>query len=454
MAISTIKYDEHGNPKRAKYCLVALGNHEQSDWSKDDTFAPVLSMLQIRLLTMLAIKHCRRLKSCDIKQAFVEALLPHNERYIVQPPHGITNFKNSYMLLKKLLYGLRRAPRHFFDKLRDCLVNKLGLKQCPNAPCIFYGTLIPGQPPIYIGTYVDDLIFFSASDKVELQFQQLLDAHFTVDWQGQVTHYLGIRFQWTDLPENNLQVHMSQEAYIDQLLQTHNLIDDAINTKQTPYCSGYPVDAIPTTSSTTKENLHLQSKLRSIVGSMNWLSLATRPDIMTITNMLAQYQHKATYGHIEAAKYALKYLKGTKQLGICFSSQHNQAMESYVKFPILPDKITALCDANWGPQDQSTVPQHSIPAELETFKSQSISGFLIYLLGPLDWCSRRQRLTAHSSCESEIYATDECIKQLTHIRHILDDLEITDLCITNPIPVYNDNSACVNWSKHTTSRSI
>ena len=31
MAISTIKYDEHGNPKRAKYRLVALGNHEQSD---------------------------------------------------------------------------------------------------------------------------------------------------------------------------------------------------------------------------------------------------------------------------------------------------------------------------------------------------------------------------------------------------------------------------------------
>jgi len=36
MAISTVKYDEMGLPKRAKYIIVALGNLDPHDWSKAD----------------------------------------------------------------------------------------------------------------------------------------------------------------------------------------------------------------------------------------------------------------------------------------------------------------------------------------------------------------------------------------------------------------------------------
>lgn len=34
IAVSTIKYDEHGKSKRAKYRIVALGNLETHNWSK------------------------------------------------------------------------------------------------------------------------------------------------------------------------------------------------------------------------------------------------------------------------------------------------------------------------------------------------------------------------------------------------------------------------------------
>jgi hypothetical protein len=47
MAIATIKYDEHNRPKRAKYCLVVLGNLDYHTWSKEDTAAPVLSQLEL-----------------------------------------------------------------------------------------------------------------------------------------------------------------------------------------------------------------------------------------------------------------------------------------------------------------------------------------------------------------------------------------------------------------------
>ena len=60
-------------------------------WSSNDCYAPIMSMLEIRLLTSLAVCHKRILKNGDIKQAFVQATLPDNEKYILKPPPGCPN---------------------------------------------------------------------------------------------------------------------------------------------------------------------------------------------------------------------------------------------------------------------------------------------------------------------------------------------------------------------------
>jgi hypothetical protein len=118
MAIATIKYDEHNRPKRAKYRLVVLGNLNYHTWSKESTAAPVLSQLELRLLTSLAVHHRRDLKNCDVKQAFVQSKLPENEQYFLKPPPGCPRSKaNEYWKLIRSLYGLKRAPRLWFETL-------------------------------------------------------------------------------------------------------------------------------------------------------------------------------------------------------------------------------------------------------------------------------------------------------------------------------------------------
>ena len=47
MAITTFKKNGKGNPTRAKYCIVALGNLDPHTWSKQDCFAPVSSQLEL-----------------------------------------------------------------------------------------------------------------------------------------------------------------------------------------------------------------------------------------------------------------------------------------------------------------------------------------------------------------------------------------------------------------------
>ena len=76
MAISTIKYDEMGQPKRAKYKILALVNLDPHDWTKPYCYAPVMSMLESRLLVVIAIRYKKILKSGDFKKAFIQAILP------------------------------------------------------------------------------------------------------------------------------------------------------------------------------------------------------------------------------------------------------------------------------------------------------------------------------------------------------------------------------------------
>ena len=100
MAISTIKYDRDGLPKRAKYRIVALGNLENSAWSKGDVYAPVLSLMELRFLTALEVRNKTVLKSADVKEAFVQAHLPDDEQYILKPPPGCPKTApNLYWLL-------------------------------------------------------------------------------------------------------------------------------------------------------------------------------------------------------------------------------------------------------------------------------------------------------------------------------------------------------------------
>ena len=133
MAISTIKFDNDGLQKRAKYCIVGLGNLDPITWTKSDVYAPVMSLLELRFINSLAVKKYRTLKMAMSnnllsKQHFhptnnmsfapqpgVHVLLPKHigswkEHYMVSnavPNTGLTKLQTSS---KKLVWN--HAPMH------------------------------------------------------------------------------------------------------------------------------------------------------------------------------------------------------------------------------------------------------------------------------------------------------------------------------------------------------
>jgi hypothetical protein len=285
MAIATIKYDEHNKPKWAKYHFVVLGNSDYHTWLKEDTAAPVLSQLELRLLTSLAIYHERVLKSCDVRQAFVQSKLPDDVIHFLKlPPSCPRSQSNQYWHLIRSLYGLKREPHIWFETLCSHL-RSLGLQQASPNSCLFIGEIIKGEPPIYVGIYVDDIIYFSTSDAVKKCFEELLSNLVSVDFMGQVSNFLGIEFSWQHHPDGHITVSLTQQSFAESLIESLGF--DTLNASSfaTPYRSGIPIDSIPTENLSSVQRDKLRLKYQSLVGSLYWLAHTKCPDLSTVVSL-------------------------------------------------------------------------------------------------------------------------------------------------------------------------
>jgi len=267
---------------------------------------------------------------------------------------------------------------------------------------------------------VGDIIYFSPSHNVEQKFEAMLSAIGDVDFMGQVTHFLGIEFNWHHLANGHLSVTLTQQSLIENLVDTLRFSAEKQSTFTTPYKSGTSIDTIPTVTISPQDQDKLRLQYQSLVGSLNWLAHTTWPDLSTVVSLLAQHQSSPAPGHMDAAIYVVIYLSHTKTLGIYFNSLHQSQLETFLHFPI-PNPLLSMSDANWGPQD-ATVPTCSI--ELPLFASCSMSAFYVDLFGPLHWISRRQTVTAGSSAKAEIYATSECVKFLLELDQMFSFLGI------------------------------
>jgi hypothetical protein len=141
---------------------------------------------------------------------------------------------------------------------------------------------------------------------------------------------------------------LTRQSFTESLLESLGITSDQKSTFTTPYRSGISIDSIPSSAMSVTDRDHLRLQYQSLIGSLNWLSITTRPDISTVVSLLAQYQSNPDQGHLDAAYYVAQYLSHTKTLGIHFCSSHWVQLETFLHFP-LPSKLLAMSDANWGP---------------------------------------------------------------------------------------------------------
>ena len=76
--------------------------------------------------------------------------------------------------------------------------------------------------------------------------------------------------------------------------------------------------------------------MTQIVGSLIYVMTGTRPDLCYVVTKLSQNMARPTESDLNLAKYALRYLKGTREQCLKFEKSES------------PLKLTGFCDSDWG----------------------------------------------------------------------------------------------------------
>jgi hypothetical protein len=226
MCVLTIKKNEQLMPLCAKSRIMVLGNQESREWSKRDQFAPVLCFDSLRFIVSLGVQHSCGLKQGDCKNASCQGVFPPEEITIVCPPSGDPDApKDKYWLLQKTLYGLRRSPHHWYEKI-DSILHLIGLTPNPHDPCFYAGFMhdphgpsaIRSTVPLSLGLYVDNFVYFSEDPAVEALFKRLLGECVKVNFMGLVEWFLGVHFSW-HFTSSQVDVHLKQTGFATNLVK-------------------------------------------------------------------------------------------------------------------------------------------------------------------------------------------------------------------------------------------
>ena len=166
---------------------------------------------------------------------------------------------------------------------------------------------------------------------------------------------------------------------------------------------------------------------REAIGSIMYLMLMTRPDLAASVQILSRFMEKPTRVHWEAIKRVLRYIQGTKEMGLKF--QRTQKFE-----------VAGYCDSDWG-------------GCLDT--RRSTSGY-VFLLGgaAVSWSSKRQTTVAMSSAEAEYVAATHAAKEAIWIKHLFGEIYF-DRSIGggSSIRIFCDSESAIQLSKNSISHA-
>ncbi|MBW0480760.1 hypothetical protein O181_020475 [Austropuccinia psidii MF-1] len=206
-------------------------------------------------------------------------------------------------------------------------------------------------------------------------------------------------------------ITLSQCHYIDALLDLYGMTN----------CKPVATALIPNThfeapSDQEREAfLALNVNYQSAIGSLSYLSTATRPDLCFSVSALSQFLESLGIQHWQAFLHILKYLKGTSTTGLTYYRDNQEPP-------------TAYSDADWG---NCRVSRHSVTGYLITIHNNLVI-----------WKMRKQTTVSLSSAEAEYKALTDIACELIWFRQLCK--EITINTEDKPIVIHEDSQGCIN----------
>lgn len=380
--------------------LVAAGYNQQKGRDYEEDFSPVMRLATFRALLSIAVCKNYKVRFFDVKSAYLNARL-ENPVYLEQPP-GFNLDSNKVCLVNKSIYGLPQSGRCWYEELCKVL-SKENLTRLKSDPCIY--TYKDKQTYIVIAVYVDDIMVISNTDSNINDFITRLSKSFTLREVTEINKFLGI-----EVKQESERIILSQRNYITKILNKFGMMD--CNPVKTPGAIGEDLNDFATSPPVSK------TEYQEALGSLMYLATGTRPDLAFAVCNLSQYNKDPREKHWKAIKRVFRYIKGTQELGLIYSSNN--------------EKLNATSDASW----------------CTTRDGRSFGGYFIkFGKNVINWKCSKQRIVALSTMEAELLAFCDNVCEIKWFLTLLKELNHDEL-IQEPVVIKTDSQALISWIKN------
>lgn len=394
-----VKHTSDGQVERFKGRLVAKGYSQRPGIDYDETFSPVVRFSSIRSLLAFAVQHNMVVHQMDAITAFLNGEL--DEEIFMRQPDGyiVPGKENMVCKLKKSLYGLKQAPRCWNKALHDFMVT-IGFKRSTSDPCVY----IRAENLAIVAVYVDDLIVITNTTEEMDKVKKSLEMKFKMKDMGELHYCLGI-----SIVQDDRCIWLHQKQYVLNMLRQFGMMEAKpastpadVNVKLVK-SDGVSKEVDPVT-------------YQSMVGSLLFLSMATRPDISHAVGVVSKFNSKPTEAHLTAVKRILRYLKGTINLALKYKNESSP--------------LIGYSDADWA-------------GDLDDRHSTTGNLFLL-AGGAVSWKSKKQAVVALSTSEAEYVALSSATQEAIWLGRMLTELGMSQECVT----LMEDNQGAIALAKN------
>ena len=407
-----VKRDADNNIILFKARLVARGYEQQEGVDYNETFAATAQMKSFRMVVALSRLLKLHMTQVDVSSAFLHGDL-QEEIYMKFPPgYKPVGSDGKCLRLIKGLYGLKQAGRIWNIKFVDTL------KEIGFVPLISDTQVLQlrrGKSVFIIGLHVDDAILATNDERLRKEVVSELQQRFLVKDLGPLSHYLGMR-----VVQGAEETKINQDGYVDKVLARFKM--ENAKSVDTPGVPGQILTKDDCPAPGSDDEAEMKGKpYRQLVGSLMYTYCGTRPDVGSNLAKVASFSENPGVRHWVSSKRILRYLKGTRDHGICFRGRLSKGEKV---------KVVAYCDSDWAqcPDDR-----------------KSTTGYVVQLAGgPVVWQCRKQATVAVSSTEAEFVALSEATKDILWMTYML-----TELGIPYEVPrIYTDSQSSMDWAKN------
>ena len=426
-----VKYRQDGSLEKFKARLVARGYEQILGIDYDETYSPVVRLTSIRIVLALAAHYNLLLHTMDVDTAFLNASL--EEDIYIKPPAGfnLPPGKTCFKLLKAL-YGLKQSPRAWNNHLNGQLL-KFGFVKLISDTCVYlkrYDNLI-----CIVTIYVDDLLIAGSNINIVNDVKNLFKSSYQIKDLGPISNLLGCRIlQNTTLST----ITMDQIFYTKNILKT--FFPDGLNATEVPMSANTILTVADCPSTDEEKESMLKFPYRQAVGSLIWLASGTRPDISYAVSQVARFSSNPGMNHWKAVVKIFRYLQGTINMGIKFSSTQHES-ESV--------NIFGYSDSDLNQSESVNIVGYSDSDHARCIDTRrSITGYLFSIYnGPVSWQSKQQTSVALSSMEAEYMALCAATQEAMWLKMIMTDF---DKNYHDHIIIHEDNQSCIEYTKNPT----